>query len=225
MLYHTDNNKSNLDYIIAVYNGRAAFHKFNTESNSLAVGEPLTIDAAKGILKHVNLEELDHVPLEFKGIIPRNVLTYKNDFRTVTFTTPAMMQHLYFAPTLPMESRTYPIPALVWKVEGSKLDIFAIKSDENVTEETPLFQAPFLNVGCNGAVCMGSARIEEADNYEEFIEHVLHKFFNSQFTHTNTDKLATIGIHDMYSKQSTLNSEVFNTEILLPLNKTINDIL
>ena len=220
----TSAQEDNLKFIIAHYGTHPVFHRHTR--NGLGAGEPLTIASIKLLIEGINSEELDYEPLNFKGVIPKGVLRFSTQYRELIFCTPPQVKKLKFDQNLPILEHNYPLPTLIWKLEDKSLSIFASKENNiaEITADTKLYQAPFLNTSESGRVCMGSAVITDADSYEEFIFNTKQAFFNSVFTHTNADNLVKGNIVEMYHQQRANNKTSFNNELLIDTKTTVNDI-
>ena len=220
-----DTRSSSLQFIVAHYNNKTTFHKYISEEGRLSAPQSFTKKSAQAIVKFIDKGEINRQNLDFEGLIPQNVIRYRTEERYIVWHTPEQNRRLLFAKGLGIESTNYPIPRLLWKLEGNSLSVFALKKDiENLDEE--LCQAPFLNVSDDGIVCMGTANIpQHLTTYEDVMEQADKAFFNSRFTHTNTDNLATRSITDIYAEQREKKTQRFSSSLLLEINQNINDIL
>lgn len=101
--------------------------------------------------------------------------------------TPACIRPLYFIDGIALQSRNYPVPALLWSASGHRLQIFALATDERPTMATKLYHAPFLNTSDDGSVCMGNAGVdlEACAGLQKTIELWERHFFGSHFSHSN----------------------------------------
>ncbi|RPD43072.1 hypothetical protein [Chitinophaga barathri] len=101
--------------------------------------------------------------------------------------TPAAIRPLHFIDGLNIESRNYPVPALLWSASGNRLRIFALTGQEPPDLDTQLYHAPFLNVSDEGNVCMGNAGIdlEACANLQKTMDAWERHFFGSLFSHSN----------------------------------------
>lgn len=206
---------SKLEFVIAHYNSHTNIHLMDENNNTLKAAQPISVEAAKAIVQFIDKGEINRADVDFKGLIPQNVIRYKTEERFIIWQTPAMKRFLHFSETLSIENGVYPIPPLVWKLVGESLCVYALEKSIETIEDN-LFQAPFLNVSGNGSVCMGSARISNnLDCYEDIIEETEKAFFNSRFTHTNTNILTKRNIIDVLLEQQEKKLEIFDTSILI----------
>lgn len=216
------NSTETLQGVLAIYKSQLKFYPY--ENNVL---QPYRNPIKKDLRQLVNLIENNGITTNygFEGIIPKNVLNFKSDADYIVWTTEAKTVQLFFSNSLPIKSGCYAIPNLVWKYNNGELHVFATKSN-TVDTDTILCQAPFLNTSKSGAVCMGSANVSSiSSNYNEAILKLEFNFFNSVFTHTNTDLLASKDIIEVYNELSDTKSKSFNPNYLISINKTLNDIL
>ena len=204
--------------IISVYNDASYFQQFS--NNKLLSRKPMTKKSLKTIFKFLNSEN-DFSGYKFKGIIPKNVISIDTDSGEIAFTTNTQRRKMIFKNSF--KTTEYNIPKLLWVFKSNSLSVFALKSDIK-SNENYLFQAPFLNVGSTGSVCMGNTRFENNFEYfEDFIEYLQNQFFDSVFTHTNTDILAKENLHDVYEKAQDVNFQWNN--YLVKLKLKVKDVL
>ena len=204
--------------IISVYNDVSYFQQFS--NNKLLSRKPMTKKSLKTIFKFLNSEN-DFSGYKFRGIIPKNVISIDTDSGEIAFTTNAQRRKMIFRDSF--KTTEYNIPKLLWVFKSNSLNVFALKSDIK-SNENYLFQAPFLNVGSAGSVCMGNTRFENNFEYfEDFMEYLQNQFFNSVFTHTNTDILAKENLHDVYEKAQNVDFQWNN--YLVKLKLKVKDVL
>lgn len=204
--------------IISVYNDASYFQQFS--NNKLLSRKPMTKKSLKTIFKFLNSEN-DFSGYKFKGIIPKNVISINTDSGDIAFTTNIQRRKMIFKNSF--KTTEYNIPKLLWVFKNNSLNVFALKSDIK-SNENYLFQAPFLNVGSTGSVCMGNTRFENNFEYfEDFMEYLQNQFFDSVFTHTNTDILAKENLYDVYEKAQNVNFQWNN--YLVKLKLKVKDVL
>lgn len=204
--------------IISVYSGVSYFQQFS--NNKLLSRKPMTKKSLKTIFKFLNSEN-DFSGYKFKGIIPKNVIFINTDSGEIAFTTNAQRRKMIFRDSF--KTTEYNIPKLLWVFKSNSLSVFALKSDIK-SNENYLFQAPFLNVGSTGSVCMGNTKFENNFEYfEDFMEYLQNQFFDSIFTHTNTDILAKENLHDVYEKAQNVNFQW--NDYLVKLKLKVKDVL
>lgn len=221
-MYHNNLDHSNLQSVIAIYDNSIMLYPF--ENGTLQAARLPIKDDFNKLIKLVNTDGKIK-SYSFDGIIPNNVLTFKNEEPYIVWYTKPKLQHLLFDSKLPMVSGTYPIPTLIWKFDSSGLSIFAT-TDIIINEDTKLFQAPFLNVYSHGGVCMGSAMVKNLNtSYNVAMEQLQNNFFNSYFTHTNNDTLINRNIADVYLEQMEKKTKTFDNTLLIDTNLTLNSII
>ena len=204
--------------IISVYSDVSYFQQFS--NNKLLSRKPMTKKSLKTIFKFLNSEN-DFSGYKFKGIIPKNVISIDTDSGEIAFTTNVQRRKMIFRDSF--KTTEYNIPKLLWVFKNNSLSVFALKSDIK-SNKNYLFQAPFLNVGSTGSVCMGNTRFENNFEYfEDFMEYLQNQFFNSVFTHTNTDILAKENLHDVYEKAQNVNFQW--NDYLVKLKLKVKDVL
>lgn len=142
--------------------------------------------------------------------------------RTIIWSVKKDRPFLYFAEKIGLEDGHYPVPNLIFKLEGSELDVFAV-IDNVITEKTILYRAPFGNIDDNGSVCMGNVKKgKRMDDINKTMEHWEKLFFNSTFTHTSTDKVVN-GNLVTAMKDCQLHG-VFYPELLIATKRTFKSI-
>lgn len=211
-----------LQFILCGYEEEMIYHEYNAATDLLSAGKPLTVETAKTLFNFVNnIENINHY--SFSGMIPKNVLNYKTDEKYIVWETPAEIKHIIYKEDLPVSSGEYFVPRLIWKLNGNKLSIWAIKEDIK-SEKDKLYNAPFFNIYNDGSICMGSAKfLEGSYDYAKIIKKAENGFWNSTFTHTNTDKLLTCNFTEWCnSPGSRLRCP---NDLLVETKKTIQSIL
>jgi PRTRC genetic system protein B len=131
-------------------------------------------------------EELKQKFLKPVGLLPENVL-YINPDRNgyAIWYTPAQEVTLFFMEDLGIPDGKAFVPPMVWRANRGGLWVYALTDDTALSADTPLYHAPFFNIGQDGKVCMGTVNIDLAPNagLEEFIGQWQAYFFNSYFSH------------------------------------------
>ncbi len=117
-------------------------------------------------------------------LLPPNVLVRTPD--TLVWWTPATSRRMFFSQfdeiLGPLSGRSFPHPALVFRVSGRELRIRAISQSKRPDATTPLFVAPYYNTQENGLVCQGSMRSPEGP-FVNAMTAWEDAFFASEFTH------------------------------------------
>lgn len=174
-------------------------------------------------------DELKGSFLKPLGLLPKNVL-YINPDRNgyAIWYTPAQKVELFFVEGLGIPNGKASVPTLLWKASKNTLWIYALNTDKEINEQTPLFYAPFFNVYQDGKVCMGTVSVNiKADCLlEEFILTWERYFFNSYFSHLITEKKpvkgniiqlwqSLVGTRKQFPAKSLLNNGLTLKKILL----------
>lgn len=211
-----------LQSIISVYSTKVLHHHVNA-SGSLSPGTFFDTDSLKNIFKFVNSIEEFKVN-NFSGLVPKNILKYNTDDGSLIFYTPAKMQKMIFTESIGIETGDYKIPYLLWIYTDRSLNIFALKGIPN-KENMEVFQAPLLNISDEGLMCMGDVKYTNSTgNFNGFAEILEDLFFNSVFTHTNCNNLATENIHNVY-KKAFQNPKFDWSKYLISTKKTLKDVI
>lgn len=211
-----------LQFVISGYEKEMIYHSYDSNSNQLSPGKPLTVETAKSIFKFVN-DIGDIQNYEFKGIIPKNILKYKTDEKYVIWQTKEGIREVLYQEGLPIKSGKYWVPKLVWKLEGNRLNAWAVK--KTVTKNTDkLYNAPLFNINMMGGVCMGNAKFTDSSyDYSKIIKKVEEGFWGSIFTHSSHDRLLNFNFTEW------CNNPILHLEdcshLLTDTKETIKDIL
>lgn len=211
-----------LEFVLCGYGEEMIYHEYNVQNDALSAGKPLSVETAKILFNFVNnIDNIDHY--SFSGMIPKNVLTYKTDEKYIVWETPAGIKSIIYQEGLPILSGDYYVPRLIWKLVGTKLSIWAIKEDIK-SEKDKLYNAPFFNIYNDGSICMGSAKfLEGSYDYSKIIKKAENGFWNSTFTHTNTDNLLLMNFSEWCnSPDSRLHCP---NDLLVETKRTIQNIL
>ena len=116
--------------------------------------------------------------------LPPNVLVRTPD--TLVWWTPATNRRMFFSQLDEdlgsFSGRSFPHPALVFRVSGRELRIRAISQSKRPDATTPLFVAPYYNTQENGLVCQGSMRSPDGP-FVDAMTAWENAFFASEFTH------------------------------------------
>ncbi len=172
------------------YNQGHYFSYHNIVGEKLTAGMSLTKDTARNIFSCL---EGDLIKFRFKGMLPKTLIhfDFKGNLQLVWYVHPK--QHtLYFDTNTGVTSGKYPLPKLVFKLEGNILKVFALLRRANLNESTSLYNAPLLNVNSQGKVCMGNASMDYDgfEYYEDIMGFVEQQFFRSVFTATHHNQIA-----------------------------------
>lgn len=205
----------------------ATAHDVRVDNGTLAldVGRVVTANQQR---------ELALTMLGFGGareIIPPNVLIHDTDF--MVWHVAGCVRSMHFRENQKVTIFQVPYPSLLFVASGNGLSVYGLATDERPTKDTPLYHAPLMNIYADARLCLGSARlpdglgISDIPAWEELI-------FNTAYSHTNHDRTLRIG-----RKKSTSSAEHFKfyqklakgkparfpIEALIPLNKTVGDLL
>lgn len=116
-------------------------------------------------------------------ILAENVLVRTPD--TLVWWRPAQRKKMYFRHDDDLgavSGRTFPQPALIYRVSHRELWIRALSENARPTATTALMVAPYYNVNTDGAVCQGSMRAPEEATVAAMAQWE-QSFFESEFTH------------------------------------------
>jgi PRTRC genetic system protein B len=87
-----------------------------------------------------------------------------------------------------LNGRTFPQPALAWRVDNGDLKISALAENRRPNATTTLGVAPFWNLSDDGRVCTGTMRRPDSARAASIPEWE-RGFYESAFTHANVGRL------------------------------------
>jgi PRTRC genetic system protein B len=123
-------------------------------------------------------------------VLPENILA-KGD-RMIAWWTRAQRRQMFYQDAeekaASLNGRTFPQPALVWRVENGELKIRALVENKRPVAETALAVAPFWNLSDDGRVCTGSMRRPDSAAVAS-VPDWERGFYESAFTHANVGRL------------------------------------
>jgi PRTRC genetic system protein B len=162
------------------------------------------------------------------GVLPDNVLHLRQGHSGYAiWHTPAKRVKLYFHKDFPVETGEANVPALVWKANRHRLQLYALKTTEKLTAKTLLYHPPFFNIRLDESVCMGTVQIdvENVSCLEDFMTRWEAHFWNSYFTHTIGNESPVKG-NIIQLWQNLIGSEKpFPLDVLKKNGKTIKDLI
>jgi len=161
-------------------------------------------------------------------ILPENVLARTPDL--IVWWTRAQHRCMFFGggsdEAGKLNGRTYPHPALVFKIWGRDLYVRALAADARPSAETRLMMAPYWNTDSRACVCQGSMRVPEEVSAQS-IAGWEAAFFGSEFTHPSGAVRLTShpgGFAGLWS--SLANSKgLFPTEFLVDAKQTLREFI
>ncbi|QJD96024.1 PRTRC system protein B [Mucilaginibacter robiniae] len=208
------------DYYVEGYDMDSAGRPIN--------GHPLSVRESSALAKALTVNERKAQGfLTPEGLMPAQVLhIHSSPDGCVLWHTPPQVRRLLFAEALGITSGTAHVPAMLWRADRRRLQVFAVK-DETITLETALYRAPFFNVYADGAVCMGNVRVQIPGDcgLERFLQLWEEYFFNSFFSHTiGGDSLIKGNIVQLW-QQLTATQKPFPEVQLLPAHFTLQHLI
>jgi len=122
-----------------------------------------------------------------------------------------------------------PQPGLVFAATEREWMVWAVKGNERPTPDTPVFQAPFMNIWEGGAICAGQADVPKVIGPQSRAGFEA-AFFNSRFTHPNIREGKKLvkwrgGIEALWVSLLDGKHEEFPQQCLVPLKLTVADVL
>lgn len=205
--------------ILVLYDGYTELRGVDGAGNLLA-GKGLDRRSAETLVKELVLE--DSAECLLNSFIPSSVFYIKTSLiaHTYYFKTDARQQVMLFSSRLnSLESGSYAIPNLIWRVNEGSLHLFAYKEWKD--EETELFFAPFANIS-NHKVCTGVTIPNRFSNLSEMVSEVQRLFWDTSFTHATTSFVTKGNFASAWNRQK--DKEKFDYTILQPAKQKLKDI-
>jgi PRTRC genetic system protein B len=159
----------------------ASIHPIGLEHGtpSIQAGKPVTSRAVRRLAASLTPGPTD------AGFLPGNVLYTDGD--SLAWWVPPQRRHIAFRSTdacLGERGAVVPHPGLIFMVSGGQWLVWAHKGRKRPTPESPMWRAPYFNVGADGSICRGNvvtptgAVVDKIAAWED-------AFFRSYFTHPN----------------------------------------
>ncbi|MGA7524065.1 MAG: PRTRC system protein B [Acidobacteriaceae bacterium] len=156
-------------------------------------------------------------------MLPENILA-KTD-RMIVWWTRRRVRRMFFenaeGKAQQLNGKTFPQPALVWRVAQGDLKIRALCDNKRPNAETTLAVAPFWNLSDDGRVCLGTMRSPESASAGS-IAGWEQGFYESAFTHANVGRVTCHkGGHDVLWTELRGRRRPFPAEALIRLPQTL----
>ena len=187
---------------------------------------PFTKESAKKIFSL--FENYKYEKKDFEGLIPNEIIYAKDSINKglqLVWSVKKGNRKLFYSEENEKQgllTKEYLLPTLIFKYSNKSLSVFAIVDNERINADSELYQAPFFNVNSYGNVCMGNVNINLVEKFKTFDkckDFLENSFFNSFFTHSNSDN-----INKEYLLSLEMN-KVFNNKNLIKTNYNLTSIL
>ncbi|MFI5294349.1 MAG: hypothetical protein ACHQ0Y_04920 [Thermodesulfovibrionales bacterium] len=153
-----------------------SLHKFR--SGKACEGSPISKRKLMKLLKRVMPSLNDQM-----AFLPDHVIGYTSFNTTMLWWRPAETRHLFFDKSTGIPSGKAPLPALLFRFNGSGLSTFALKENKRPTPDTEMYYTPFFNWQC-----MGNVKLPEHPTPSDTAK-LEDLFFRSAFTFHNPPTL------------------------------------
>jgi PRTRC genetic system protein B len=116
-------------------------------------------------------------------------------------------------------------PALLFIAQRSSLRVYALATHERPAAETPVYRAPYYNLGTNGVMCAGNTLLPETI-FPSSIPKWEDCFFGTNFTHSNCsqEEITFKGAHNLFWRTMRTASQ-FCTAALRPAGVTLGELI
>jgi PRTRC genetic system protein B len=188
---------------------------------------PLTLREGERLSKLLRgpkkTQELFHV----EGIIGSHILKIDAHRQKVIWYTKATQRSLHFVADLEIPNGIAKVPPMLWCADRHKLAVYAMKTAQRPTLDTPLYHAPFFNMYADGKVCLGNidVDIQDAIALETFTASWEHYFFNSYFSHLIDGHNPVAGNCELLWQQLLSTGGAFPKEQLIKSKTTLKQLL
>ena len=162
-----------------------------TEDGKVMEGKPLKEETLQGIVG-VFFDERKNL-MNVAGMIPEGLLQFKllpgGNYKMVWY-RPEEIRVLHHAKQLKITTGKAWVPPMVYVADKNQLSVYALAIAGRPKENTRLFLAPFFNVGDDGSVCLGNARVKKPieKTYLSLMQYWEDLFWLSEFSHVNGSK-------------------------------------
>jgi PRTRC genetic system protein B len=167
-----------------VFYGKDSSHNFSgvtkhpINNGIIGKGKYVNIDTVKEIFSG---EETNELTLRNPKIIAENS-------KFIAWTTPAKKADMWFrcATNDPIRLHVNWTSLLFVANKRGLLNIYALSSNKTPDLDTVVYHAPLMNIGSNGSVCQGTAKLPKTIDNNALAE-IESTIYSSFFTHVNHD--------------------------------------
>lgn len=197
----------------------------NIRNGKISKYQPISLKGLESFVKKIKKSNSQDDRLNFKSIIPSNVLHFDSGALspTITWYCESKMTEL----NILKKSGQFHYPTLVFQLRNNEFYIYAAATN-NVTAKTKLYKAPFPNIYEDNHLCFGNMNIKnfvKGNDYEKIMKSLESAFYGSTFTAEimggQPTKSGTVALIE-----GLLNSEQkFPKKELISINKTVSHVL
>lgn len=221
--------------VITLYKNESNYHEtYYLESrdiiqnkegeNTLGAKMPFDDDKLRSLGSYLQEEHL--TAINFKSLIPQNVLSFNNERgnERIIWFEPSCERLVYFGKALHLEKRIYRVPSLLFVGTKNGLSVYATKTKSLPNLDTKLYRAPLFNVSNSGKVCLGNAKVihKKPEYFEQILENFQAQFWKSEFNATHGNPIKG-NLTSFYRNQ--VPSMKFDNSILIKSDNSLKNIL
>lgn len=157
------------------------------DDGSVGPSKPVYESTVQEVFRNIKTEKSTSKIKQVNGFIPDKLIAMNNESNCYSWKCKAGVRKLHH--TDDKVSGEYALPNLVFKLNRESLYVVAVK---DFKEESICYKPPFVNMYGGGSVCMGTAKIKYKSftDVVKLIEHAESVFFNSMFSHPETEYMA-----------------------------------
>jgi hypothetical protein len=176
----------------------------------------------RDLVSSIKAENFD--ALQFKSIIPSNVLYFKSVDETpsIVWYRESETRMLHFKEDMGIKSGNYIMPKVIFMLHDNDLSVFRI-TDEMITEKTALYFLPLPNIHDDSTVCLGGAkRNRQSKCLEDIIQKYEELFYQTRFNVFHNDEYFP---NETNISELTMNLDIRQWPIKLSETKTLKALL
>lgn len=183
------------------------------ENGALGAGAPITMSGLLAALTALATEQDGFSKDDF---LPDNILSVSHS-GLVWWRKPGK-RSVFFRTQNGESAFEAPHPGLVFAASGNNLHIAAVMGNDRPTSETPVYEAPYMNVWKGGRLCVGnvplpgSTLVQKIGAWED-------AFFGSYFSHPNGTGLVKHpgDMQGLWTELAEKLPATFPEEVLVPM--------
>jgi PRTRC genetic system protein B len=149
------------------------------EGEQLQAPVPLSMDSLEDLYTYMVGRKMGSGQLA--GSVPSKLIYMNPTLNIYVWKVPGGKRDVKMARGAGLKKGWIKYPPMVFAVNGKTLSIFVYRSSIK-----KIYPAPFFNVYDDGAVCLGTVKLNSVNNaktYDEYFNAWEHLFFNSKYSH------------------------------------------
>lgn len=160
------------------------------------------------------------------GLMPRNVLDVTG--ARLVWWIKGKARPMYFAQGRKQIRVLVPWPSLILEATERGLRVCAVYGTRRPAASTPVYRAPLMNIGADGSMCAGTAKLPTGRTFAEMAAYEA-ALFDSNFSHVNNPLTLQLGSTTVensahlkfWKRLQRTRADVFPVENLVPLARSL----